>query len=270
MNQSSSYTEEKSENLFIIKIGGNIIDDQEKLRNFLRDFALLKGNKLLVHGGGKLATRMAEKMNIPQQMIDGRRVTDAETLKIITMVYGGYINKSVTAILQSLGSNAIGISGVDGDLIVAEKRKNMSIDYGYVGDIRHVNGGLLYKFLSLGLVPVLAPLTHDREGNLLNTNADTIAQETAVAMSQYYNVHLIYGFEKPGVLSDASDNDSVISLLSESVFKQLAEEKKIVEGMIPKLENAFTALHSGITKISIGNAEFLHDLVDGRAGTQII
>lgn len=256
--------------LNVIKIGGNIIDDESKLFSFLKDFSSIEERKILVHGGGKLATRIAEKLGISQKLLDGRRITDAETLKIVTMVYAGYINKNIVATLQSNHCNAIGLCGADGDLILAHKRKNPIMDYGFVGDIDAINSDLINVLLEKGITIVIAPITHDQEGQLLNTNADTVAQEIARGMSTLYNVQLIYSFEKNGVLTDVNDESTVIPEITPSYYKKLKEGKKIMEGMLPKLDNAFTALNSGVRKVIIGNAETLTDLVSGTKGTTII
>lgn len=257
------------EKLFVVKIGGNIIDDETKLAAFLTTFAALPGKKILIHGGGKLATRLAEEMNVPQQMVDGRRITDAETLKIVTMVYAGYINKNVVAQLQARGANAIGLSGADGNVIQAHKRVHPTLDYGFVGDVDKVNAPLLKALLDQNLAIVLAPITHDKQGLLLNTNADTIAQETAKGLSGHFDVQLIYSFEKSGVLLDANDDNTVISAINPAYYQQLKAEQKIFAGMIPKLDNAFAALNSGVKKVIIGKAEQLQQLITGSAGTTI-
>jgi acetylglutamate kinase len=262
--------------LYVVKIGGNIIDDETKLASFLLDFAKLPGHKILIHGGGKLATKMAEQMNIPQQMVDGRRITDAATLRIVTMVYAGYINKNVVAQLQANGCNAIGLSGADGNVILAHKRGSQSkigqqgLDYGFVGDVDVVNAPLLKVLLEQEIAVVMAPITHDKQGQLLNTNADTIAQEVATAMSELFEVELIYSFEKSGVLLDANDDSTVISTINPSYYQQLKTEQKIFAGMIPKLDNAFAALNRGVKKVIIGKAEQLLDLITGLAGTSIV
>lgn len=260
--------------LFIIKIGGNIIDDEVKLNSFLQKFAAIESPKILVHGGGKLATQLAERLNIPQQMVDGRRITDAETLKIVTMVYAGYINKNIVAQLQALNCNNIGVSGVDGNIILAHKRQHPVLDYGFVGDIDTVNTTLLKNFLDHKITPVIAPITADKGGQLLNTNADTIAQEIAKAMSRLYEVELIYSFEKKGVLLDINNENSVIPVLDKNYFEELkaprSGEVKIFSGMIPKLDNAFAALNSGVKKVRIGKAEELEQLISGKTGTLII
>jgi acetylglutamate kinase len=256
--------------LYVVKIGGNIIDDEKKLSSFLKDFAAVKGHKILIHGGGKLATKLAEQMNIPQQMIDGRRITDAETLKIVTMVYAGYINKNIVAQLQANNCNAIGLSGADGNVILAHKRNHPTIDYGFAGDVDAVNTSLLKSIIDQQIAVVMAPITHDQKGQLLNTNADTIAQEVANALSAVYDVQLIYSFEKSGVLLDANDDSTVIPSINPSYYQQLKSEQKIFAGMIPKLDNAFAALNRGVKKVIIGKAEQLTDLITGNAGTSIV
>jgi acetylglutamate kinase len=255
--------------LIIVKIGGNIIDDEQKLSSFLKDFAAISGRKILIHGGGKLATRLAEQMKVPQQMVDGRRITDSETLKIVTMVYAGYINKNIVARLQANGCNAIGLSGADGNVILAHKRVHPTLDYGFVGDVDAIDSSLLGNLLHQGLTPVLAPVTHDRKGQLLNTNADTIAQEAAKALSRLYDIELIYSFEKNGVLLDINDENSVIKQISARYYSELKTEGKIFAGMIPKLDNAFSALNSGVKKVIIGKAEEIHELISGEKGTSI-
>ncbi len=255
--------------IYIIKIGGNIIDDEQKLSDFLKDFAAIDGNKILVHGGGKLATRLAEKLGVEQQLVDGRRITDAETLKIVTMVYAGYINKNIVARLQANGCNAIGLCGADGDAILAHKRQHPVLEYGFVGDIDRINVLLIKNLLSQHIAIVFAPITHDRQGQLLNTNADTIAQELAKSLSHELEVRLIYSFEKSGVLLDANDDTTVISKLTGSYYEELKASQKIFAGMIPKLDNAFAALESGVKKVIIGKAENLHQLINGTSGTTI-
>jgi acetylglutamate kinase len=262
---------EGRDTLIVIKIGGNIIDDESKLSSFLQCFAAIEGKKILIHGGGKLATKVAEGMNIQQQMIDGRRITDAETLKVVTMVYAGFINKNIVAQLQANHCNAIGLTGVDGNVIQAHKRplKN-GIDYGFVGDVDAVNADLLNSLLQQNIAIVLAPITHNKEGQLLNTNADTIAQETAKAMSSLYETSLIYSFEKAGVLLDVEDDNSVVLTLTQAYYEELKMGAKIFAGMIPKMDNAFAAVESGVKKVIIGKAEQLQQLIDGSSGTTII
>lgn len=257
------------EKAYVIKIGGNIIDDETKLSSFIKAFASIDGKKILVHGGGKLATNMAGQMGIKQQLVDGRRITDAETLKVVTMVYAGYINKNIVAQLQSNGCNAIGLSGADGNLIQAHKRIHPTIDYGFVGDIDSVNTALLQNLLNAGITVVAAPITHDAHGQLLNTNADTIAQEIAKAMSGTYEVQLVYSFEKNGVLMDVNDENSLIPRIDPSYYAELKEKQLIFAGMIPKLDNAFAALENGVKRVIIGRAEELQELLAGRAGTII-
>jgi acetylglutamate kinase len=271
--------------LYIIKIGGNIIDDEKKLSSFLKDFSSISEKKILVHGGGKLATTLAEKLGIEQKLVDGRRITDAETLKIVTMVYAGYINKNIVAQLQAYHCNAIGLCGADGDAILAHKRtsgphplkgSNQTMDYGFVGDIDEVNKDLIDNLLQQNFTIVVAPITHNKEGQLLNTNADTIAQVLAKTMSSLYEVTLIYSFEKIGVLADVSDESSVIRELNWNYYQQLKAPlegrvaSKIFSGMIPKLDNAFAALNSGVKKVIIGKAEQLEELINGQSGTNIV
>lgn len=255
--------------LYVVKIGGNIIDDEGKLSSFLSEFAGIGNNKILVHGGGKLATAMAEKLNIPQQLKDGRRITDADTLKVITMVYAGYINKHIVAQLQANDCNSIGLTGADGNLVQAHKRIHHAIDYGFVGDVDGVNSSFLEVLLSNHLVPVIAPISHDRKGQLLNTNADTIASEIAKSLAPYYTVCLIYCFEKEGVLQNVSDDSSVVKHLTKAKYHHLKAEGIISAGMLPKLYNAFEALETGVNKVIIGNAHSLAKLAQGDAGTII-
>lgn len=256
--------------LFIIKIGGNVIDDEKVLSSFLKNFASIEGKKILVHGGGKLATRLAEKLGVEQQLVDGRRITDAETLKIVTMVYAGYINKNIVAQLQANQCNAMGLCGADGDAILAHKRKHPILDYGFVGDVDAINAGLLTSLLDQNIAIVFAPITHDQQGLLLNTNADTIAQELAKGLSDHFDISLIYSFDKSGVLLNADDDSTVISEITPTYYKQLKAKQKIFAGMIPKLDNAFTALNSGVKKVIIGKAENLSELISGSSGTTIV
>jgi acetylglutamate kinase len=256
--------------LFVVKIGGNIIDDDARLDEFLRLFAALPGAKILVHGGGKLATELAESLGVSQVMIEGRRVTDEATLKIAEMVYGGLVNKQLVAALHPHGCTAIGVCGADGDLLRAHKRKHPTIDFGLVGDIDTVNAPLLDRWLGQGLTPVIAPLSHDGEGQLFNTNADTIAQKIARAMSQAFHVVLIYGFEKNGVLLDVNNDNSCLRQIDFEEFQELKRKEIITRGMIPKLENAFSAIKEGVRRVIIGKAELLPQLIDGTSGTSII
>jgi|SRR5690242_15907819 len=255
--------------LYVIKIGGNIIDDEKKLSSFLHSFAAIDGKKILVHGGGKLATKLAEQLKIPQQVVEGRRITDAETLKVVTMVYAGYINKNIVAQLQANNCNAMGLCGADGDAILAHKRTHAIMDYGFVGDVDAINTGLAIDLLNKNISLVFAPITHDQQGQLLNTNADTIAQELAKALCDHFEVVLIYSFEKNGVLLDIKDENSVIRNINPSYYQELKAGEKIFAGMLPKLDNAFAALNAGVNKVIIGNAEDISKLVKGSAGTSI-
>lgn len=257
------------EPLYIIKIGGAIIDHEATLSAFLKEFAALDGKKILVHGGGKLATDLAEQMNVPQQVVDGRRITDAETLKIVTMVYAGYINKNIVAKLQSYDCNALGLCGADGDSILAHKRVHAVLDYGFVGDIDAINTNLIGELLDRNFTLVFAPITHDQQGQLLNTNADTIAQELAKGLANDYSVSLVYSFEKAGVLLNAEDDSTVIPRLTPVQYQQLKSKQKIFAGMIPKLDNAFEALKSGVQQVIIGKATELNQLIAGTSGTII-
>jgi len=257
------------EKLYVIKIGGNIVDNPALLTNFLTAFSTIEGQAILVHGGGKLATSLAAKLGVEQTMVEGRRITDGETLKIVTMVYAGYINKNIIAQLQAMHVNAIGLSGVDGNLIKAHKRINANIDFGFVGDIDEVNTGFIHQQLLNNTRLVIAPITHDGAGQLLNTNADTIAQTIATAMSDLYQVHLVYGFEKEGVLRDVTNEGSIISSINNLTYSQFKKENVIFEGMIPKIDNAFLALHGGVQSVIIGKAEKLIELMNGTAGTTI-
>jgi acetylglutamate kinase len=258
------------ESLYVIKIGGNIVDNSALLTTCLQAFAKVKGQAILVHGGGKMATSMAQSMGIEQTMIEGRRITDEASLKIVTMVYAGYINKNIVAQLQALDVNAMGLSGVDGNLIQAHKRNHDSIDYGFVGDIDAVNTDLLLELLSKNTKLVVAPITHDGKGQLLNTNADTIAQNLATALASKYKVHLMYGFEKEGVLKDINDPSSVIARMDRPIYATLKDQKIIFEGMIPKIDNAYEALDNGVQSVIIGKAEKMNELMNGKAGTTII
>ena len=257
------------ESLYVIKIGGNIVDNPALLAQCLQAFAQVKGHAILVHGGGKLATQLASTLGVEQTMIDGRRITDAETLKIVTMVYAGYINKNIVARLQALGVNAMGFSGADGNLIKAHMRSHPTIDYGFVGDVDEVNVDQIENLLMQNVRLIIAPITHDGNGQLLNTNADTIAQSIATALAVTYKVHLIYGFEKEGVLSDVNDPSSVIGTIVPASFATLKADNIISEGMIPKIDNAYIALDSGVQSVIIGKAEKMNELMNGTAGTTI-
>lgn len=255
--------------LSVIKIGGNVLDDEQCFMRFLDLFASVDGAKILIHGGGKLASQLSAQLNISAQMIEGRRVTDEETLKIITMVYAGYINKNIVAQLQSRSCNAIGLSGADGNLIRAHKRTNRNPDYGFAGDVDEVNSEFVQQLLNTAFTLVIAPVTHDKQGQLLNTNADTIAQEIAQAMSGTYETQLIYCFEKSGVLKNIQDEGSSIPFITEENKQQLINEGIIHSGMLPKVHNAFIALQKGVNRITIGRWDKLPELVQGISGTMI-
>ncbi|MDR0799427.1 MAG: acetylglutamate kinase [Dysgonamonadaceae bacterium] len=240
--------------LTIVKVGGKIVEEPESLKALLKEFSLIAGYKILVHGGGRSATQFCEKLGIQTTMIDGRRVTDAESLKVITMVYAGWVNKTIVAQMQALHIDAVGLTGADMNLILSARRPVQKIDYGYVGDVKEVNAPVLAELLEQGYVPVIAPVTHDGEGQLLNTNADTIAGEIAKALAFDFNIRLIYCFEKRGVLLDENDDDSVIPLLDKELFEKYKAEGIIQGGMLPKLENAFQALAAGVQEIIISRA----------------
>lgn len=244
------------EQLFVIKIGGNIIDDDKALHSFLQDFAAIKGAKILVHGGGKIATRIGEQLGIKPNYVDGRRITDAATIDLVTMVYGGLVNKKIVAQLQSLQCNATGITGADANLIPAVKRPVKTIDYGFVGDIlqEQIPADRWRTLLSEGLVPVVAPLTHDGAAQILNTNADTIASALAISLAAQYHVRLVYCFEKKGVLENIEDENSVINLITKEDYQRLLEAKKLADGILPKIDNAFAAIDRGVTEVLIGDA----------------
>lgn len=247
-------TLQKKSDISIIKVGGKIVEDPEKLKQLLNDFASFPGKKILVHGGGRSATKIASQLGIESKMVNGRRITDADMLNIVTMVYGGLVNKTIVAKLQAKGINALGLIGADLNVIRSDKRPVKDVDYGFVGDVKEVNSGALAHLLEQDIVPVLAPLTHDGHGQILNTNADTIAGETAKALSALFNVTLIYCFEKKGVLMDENDDESVIPHLTEELFKEYVEKGIIQGGMIPKLENSFSAIHAGVRKVVITSA----------------
>lgn len=249
--------------LTIIKVGGKIVEEPESLDDLLRDFASIDGFKLLVHGGGRSATRLASEMGIETRMVDGRRITDDAMLRIVTMVYGGLVNKTVVARLQSMGLDAIGLTGADLNIIRSHKRPVKEIDYGWVGDVDEVNSKMLEGLLKIGAVPVIAPLTHDKEGHLLNTNADTMAGETARAMAALMDVTLVYCFEKPGVLMDEADDNSVIPFIDRAAFSELVKSGVVNGGMIPKIENALQAVEAGVKEVIITRADSLGNLLGG-------
>jgi acetylglutamate kinase len=246
------------EQIKVIKVGGKILEEEQSLLQLLDNFAAIEGKKVLVHGGGRLATTIGEKLGIESKYVDGRRITDAETLQVVTMVYGGLANKPVVAKLQARDCNALGLTGADMNIILAEKRPVKTIDYGYVGDVKKVDGKRLSSLIDLDIVPVMAPLTHDKKGNILNTNADTIAAETAKGLSAFYDVSLVYCFEKAGVLMDEHNDESVIANITPESYKKLKADNTIHSGMIPKLDNAFDALKQGVKEVIITNVESIN------------
>ena len=245
------------EKLAIIKIGGNVIENEDELSKFLLSFSQLEGLKILVHGGGKLATQLATQLGVESKMFQGRRITDADTLKITTMVYAGLTNKNIVAQLQANECNAIGLSGADGNTIEAHKRPVRDIDFGFVGDVEKVNYKVIYQLLNVGLTPVFCALTHNGHGQLLNTNADTIASELAIGMSSIYDTTLYYCFEKKGVLMDVNDDDSVVTAIDSKSYETLLADNVIADGMLPKMENCFHALNNNVKKVCIGDTEML-------------
>jgi acetylglutamate kinase len=257
--------------LFVVKIGGNVIDDARATGQFLTLFASLPGRKILVHGGGKVATQMAARLGVETQMVEGRRITDGAMLEVVTMVYGGLVNKTLVARLQANGCNAMGLTGADAGSILARKREGWAVDYGYAGDIVRVNAEVLQKLLEGQFVPVFAPLTADADGQLLNTNADTMASALATALASTYRVSLVYCFEKKGVLADPADDDSVIPHISFQQYGQLKTNGVVSKGMVPKLDNAFSALRGGVAEVFICQAEALRSLAEGHAhsGTRL-
>ena len=254
------------EKLTIVKVGGAVVEDEALLTQLLQDIAAIEGAKILVHGGGRRATKVAAALGIETKMVDGRRITDAEMLEVVTMVYGGLVNKHVVASLQALGVDAIGLCGADGDIIRSIKRplKN-GIDYGFVGDVKKADGEKIAHFIEKNLVPVIAPLTHDGQGNILNTNADTMASEVAKAMAQLYDVTLIFSFEKKGVLSNPDDDESMIPVITRTDFERYKADGTISGGMLPKIENALGAVEAGVSQVIIT----LATAIDGQHGTVI-
>lgn len=246
--------------LTIVKVGGKIVEEPDTLATLLRDFASIDGFKLLVHGGGRSATKVAASLGVETKMIDGRRVTDAEMLQVVTMVYGGLVNKNIVAGLQGLGVDALGMTGADMNIIRSDRRPVKIVDYGFVGDVKEVNGEALASLIRSGVVPVIAPLTHDGKGSLLNTNADTMAGETAKGLAEYFDVHLVFCFEKNGVLRDENDDDSVIPEIDRASYVQLKEQGIVSGGMIPKLDNAFDAIESGVAEVIITKASSIDNL----------
>ncbi|MEO7960226.1 MAG: acetylglutamate kinase [Ginsengibacter sp.] len=271
-NSNSEVLHSLKNDLCVVKIGGNIIDNEKLLLSFLQKFTGIPGHKILVHGGGKIATSIGEKLNIESKYKDGRRITNDETIDLVTMVYGGLVNKKIVAILQSMGSNAIGLSGADGNVMPAVKRPVKDIDYGWVGDITadSIDPTAWDIFLTNDLVPVLAPLTHDGSGHLLNTNADTMAAVIAAGLSSIYSVKLIYCFEKNGVLDRVDDDDSVIRELDSTTYHSLKNENKLHSGILPKIDNAFYAVERGVPAVVIGNSSDLAELIVGSRGTKML
>ncbi len=249
--------------LTVIKVGGKIVEEPETLSALLRDFSAIEGFKLLVHGGGRSATKIAGELGVETKMVDGRRVTDEAMLRVVTMVYGGLVNKNIVAGLQKEGVDALGMTGADMNIILSEKRAVKTIDYGWVGDVKQVNGEALASLIRSGVVPVIAPLTHDGNGHLLNTNADTMAGETAKGLAPYFDVHLVFCFEKAGVLRDENDDDSVIGEITREGYAKLREEGVVTGGMLPKLDNAFDAIDCGVSEVIITKASSLGDLGKG-------
>jgi acetylglutamate kinase len=258
--------------LSIIKIGGNVLDHAAGLQDFLQRFAEVEGMKILVHGGGKIATRIGEKLGIEAKYVDGRRITDDETMDLVTMVYGGLVNKQVVSALQGLGCNAIGLTGADANIIPASKRTVKTIDYGWAGDVEpsSLQANTLKLFLEMGLTPVFAPLTHDTKGHMLNTNADTIASSVALALSPFFEVHLMYSFEKKGVLQSVEDENSVVRRIDRPTFEAMKASGALHSGMLPKIENALQAIERGVTRVIIGHADdLLENLTEEILGTII-
>lgn len=241
--------------LTLIKVGGQIVEEPETLQKLLSDFAKIDGHKALVHGGGRAATRIASQLGIESQMVNGRRITDQKMLEVVTMVYGGLVNKQIVAGLQALNINALGLTGADLNYMRSDKRPVKEVDYGFVGDVKAVDAGILADLIAKNVVPVLAPLTHDKKGNLLNTNADTIAGEAAKALAKYFDVTLVFCFEKKGVLRNPDDDDSVIPEITQTLFAQYVADGTINGGMIPKLENSFDAIRAGVKQVIITKAD---------------
>lgn len=254
------------EKITIVKVGGAVVEDEAQLTQLLKDFAAIEGKKVLVHGGGRRATKVAAALGIESKMVNGRRITDADMLEVVTMVYGGLVNKNLVARLQAAGVNALGLTGADIDVIRSHKRPiKAGIDFGFVGDVEKANGQMLHTLINAGITPVMAPLTHDGQGHILNTNADTIAGETAKTLAPYYDVTLIYSFEKKGVLSNPDDDNSVISEITREDFERYKADGTVAGGMIPKLDNAFDAIDAGVKRVIIT----LATAIDGQHGTVI-
>ena len=254
------------EKLTIVKVGGAVVEDKSQLSQLLANFSAIPGKKLLVHGGGRRATKVASELGIESKMINGRRITDAKMLEVVTMVYGGLVNKNLVARLQAHGVNALGLTGADIDVIRSHKRPvKDGIDYGFVGDVDRANGEMLNTLIQAGITPVIAPLTHDGQGNILNTNADTMASETAKALASYFDVTLIFAFEKAGVLQDPDDDNSVIPVINRDLYNQYVEKGIISGGMMPKIENALAAIEAGVKRVIIT----LSTAINSNSGTVI-
>ena len=255
------------EKLTVVKVGGAVVEDELQLSQLLRDFSAIEGRKVLVHGGGRRATKVAAQLGIETQMVNGRRITDDKMLEVVTMVYGGLVNKQVGARLQAGGVNAIGLTGADANVIRSHKRPlKDGIDYGFVGDVDKADGEMLSRLVEAGITPVMAPLTHNGQGDILNTNADTIASETAKALASFYDVTLIFSFEKKGVLSNPDDDDSVIPQITRADFERYKADGTISGGMMPKIENALSAVEAGVSRVIIT----LATAIDGKHGTVIL
>ncbi|MBP3849332.1 MAG: acetylglutamate kinase [Prevotella sp.] len=255
------------EKLTIVKVGGAVVEDELQLSQLLRDFSAIEGRKVLVHGGGRKATKMAERLGIETRMVNGRRITDTDMLEVVTMVYGGLVNKNLVARLQANGVNAIGLTGADANAICSHKRPlKDGVDYGWVGDVDSVAYDTLGQLIEAGITPVMAPLTHDGEGHILNTNADTIASETAKGLAHLYDVTLIFSFEKKGVLSNPDDDESVIPTITHDDFERYKADGTISGGMLPKIENALSAVDAGVSRVIIT----LATAIDGKHGTVIV
>ena len=254
------------EKLTIVKVGGAVVEDEVQLAQLLKDFSAIEGKKVLIHGGGRRATQVAASLGIESKMVGGRRITDASMLSVVTMVYGGLVNKNLVARLQANGVNALGLTGADINVIRSHKRPvKDGIDFGFVGDVDQADGQMLSRLIEAGITPVMAPLTHDGQGNILNTNADTIASETAKALAPFYEVTLIYSFEKKGVLSNPDDDNSVIPTITRTDFERYKADGTISGGMLPKIENALNAIDAGVNRVIIT----LATAIDGKSGTQI-
>ena len=252
--------------LTIVKVGGAVVEDSARLDSLLSAFAAIDGRKVLVHGGGRRATAIASRLGVESRMVDGRRVTDGAMLEVVTMVYGGLVNKDIVARLQARGINSIGLTGADGGVILSHKRPVKDVDYGFVGDVDRVDGNRLASLIEGGFTPVMAPLTHDGHGQMLNTNADTIAAETAKALAERYDVTLMYCFEKPGVMAEPDDDSTLIPVITRQDFRRLKADGTVTGGMLPKLENAFSAIDAGVSRVNIT----LATAIDGRHGTMVV